>query len=153
MTRIVDIAQYIYGGTTNCLVQMPDSVSDQLQRSMDCESVLGCLYGLKRLDGECYRVLMEASDALTVDEIADEIDRERSTAYRSVQQLLSTGFVRKEQVNYDDGGYCHVYRPAEPSQVTHDMQQLLNNWYAKMGQLIDEFERQHEDTGRAVAES
>ena len=70
--------------------------------------------------------------------------RERSTAYRAVQRLLQTGFIRKEQVNYDHGGYYHVYEPADPSQIAEEMQRMLNDWHAKMGQLIQEFETKYE---------
>jgi predicted transcriptional regulator len=76
--------------------------------------------------------------------VAEAIDRERSTAYRSIQRLLNTGFVRKEQVNYDQGGYYHVYQPTDPDEVADDMQRLLNDWYAKMGQLIGEFREKYD---------
>jgi predicted transcriptional regulator len=123
---------------------MKSSMSDQLQQDMACEGLLECFHGLKQLDRECFRTLVAAEEPMTVDEIADAVDRERSTAYRSVQRLLQTGFLRKEQVNYDQGGYYHVYSPTDPSKVADEMQRLLNDWYAKMGQLIQEFEDKYE---------
>jgi predicted transcriptional regulator len=132
---------------------MPDSMSEQLQQDMVCEGLLECFHGLKQLDKACYQELVDASEPLTVDEIAAAVDRERSTAYRSVQRLLSAGFIQKEQVNYEDGGYYHVYRPTDPAEVADDMQRMLNDWYVKMGQLIDEFERKYEDAGQALMEN
>ena len=123
---------------------MPDSMSEQLQRDMECEGLLECFHGLKQLDKACFRALVEANEPLTVDEIAAAVDRERSTAYRSVQRLLQTGFIGKEQVNYEQGGYYHVYSPTDPSKIADDMQRMLNDWYAKMGQLIQEFEDKYE---------
>ncbi|WP_327053493.1 helix-turn-helix domain-containing protein [Halomicrococcus gelatinilyticus] len=123
---------------------MTDSMAEYLQQDMECEGLLECLHGLKELDRKCYRVVVESEEPLTIDEIADSIDRERSTAYRSIQRLLQTGFIQKEQVNYDQGGYYHVYRPTNPDQVTNDMQRMLNEWYAKMGQLIQEFEDKYD---------
>ncbi|MFC6988936.1 helix-turn-helix domain-containing protein [Haloplanus sp. GCM10025708] len=129
---------------------MPDSMAEYLQADMECEGLLECLHGLKGLDRECYKVLVDADEPLTVDEVAAEVDRERSTAYRAIQRLLQTGFVRKDQVNYEQGGYYHVYRPTEPDEVADDMQRLLNEWYAKMGQLIQEFRNKY-DEADAVA--
>ncbi|MFW5965038.1 MAG: helix-turn-helix domain-containing protein [Natronomonas sp.] len=123
---------------------MPDSMSEQLQQDMECEGLLECFHGLKQLDRECFQALVDAVEPLTVDEIADAVDRERSTAYRSVQRLLQTGFIQKEQVNYDQGGYYHVYFPTDSEKITDDMQRMLNDWYAKMGQLIQEFENKYE---------
>ena len=88
-------------------------MSEQLRRDMACEGLLECFHGLKELDKECFRVLVGAEDPLTVDEIADAVDRERSTAYRAVQRLL-------------------------------------NDWYAKMGQRIREFEATYERSETGV---
>ncbi|RDI70229.1 helix-turn-helix domain-containing protein [Halopelagius longus] len=125
---------------------MPDSMAEQLQQDMECEGLLECFHGLKQLDKECFQTLVDATEPLTVDEIADTVDRERSTAYRSVQRLLQAGFIQKEQVNYEQGGYYHVYSPSDPSKVARDMQRMLNDWYAKMGQLIQEFEDKYDQT-------
>ncbi|MFC4449020.1 helix-turn-helix domain-containing protein [Halorussus aquaticus] len=118
---------------------MADSMAEYLQSDMECEGLLECIHGLKELDRECFQVLVESEEPLTIDEMADQVDRERSTAYRSIQRLLQSGFVQKEQVNYEQGGYYHVYRPTDPDEVADDMQRMLNDWYAKMGQLVQEF--------------
>jgi predicted transcriptional regulator len=125
---------------------MPDSMTEQLQQDMECEGLLECFHGLKQLDRDVFKTLVDTDGPLTVDEIAETVDRERSTAYRAVQRLLQAGFIQKEQVNYDQGGYYHVYRPTDPSKIADEMQRMLNDWYAKMGQLIQEFEQKYEDT-------
>ena len=130
---------------------MPDSLSEQLQRDIECEGLLECFHGLKPLDRECFTVLVESDEPMTIDAVAEAVDRERSTAYRSVQRLLQTGFIAKEQINYDQGGYYHVYSPTDPEKVADEMQRMLNDWYAKMGQLIQEFEEKYEQTESAQA--
>ena len=123
---------------------MADAMSEYLKQDMQCEGLLECIHGLKELDKEIFRVLTERPEPLTVDEIAEAVDRERSTAYRSIQRLLDSGFVQKEQVNYEQGGYYHVFRPADADEITDDMQRMLNDWYAKMGQLIGEFRKKYD---------
>ena len=130
---------------------MPESMAEYLQQDMTCEGLLECFHGLKQLDREIFGVLADAGEPLTVDEIAERVDRERSTAYRSVQRLVSTGFVDQEQVNYENGGYYHVYRLADADQVADEMQRLLNDWYAKMGQLIQEFRENYDRTSPQMA--
>ena len=127
---------------------MADSMSEYLKQDMECEGLLECIHGLKNLDKEIFAVLTEQTEPLTVDEIAAEVDRERSTAYRSVQRLINSGFVQKEQVNYDQGGYYHVFRPTDPDEIADDMQRMLNDWYAKMGGLIDEFRGKYDEDER-----
>ena len=131
---------------------MPDSMSEYLRQDMECEGLLECMHGLKKLDRDCYQVLVESGEPMTIDEVSEEVNRERSTTYRSVQRLINTGFVQKEQINYEDGGYCHVYYPTDPNEIADDMQRMLNDWYAKMGQLIHEFEDKYEEKTVAVAD-
>jgi len=128
-------------------------MSEQLQRDMECEGLLECFHGLKQLDKDCYQTLVSADSPLTIDEVAERVDRERSTAYRAVQRLLDAGFIQKEQINYDQGGYYHVYSPTDPSEIADDMQRMLNDWYAKMGQLIGEFETKYEQPERVPVEN
>ena len=132
---------------------MPDSMAEMLRQDMQCEGLLECLHGLKDLDRECYQLLAGAGEPLTVDEIADRVDRERSTAYRSVQRLLNAGFLQKEQVNYEQGGYHHIYHPRDADEIAAEMQRTLNDWYAKMGQLIGEFSEKYADEPQVAAEN
>ncbi|ESS06983.1 MAG: putative transcriptional regulator [uncultured archaeon A07HB70] len=124
---------------------MGNSMIEHLRQDMECEGLLECFYGLKPLDREVFGVLVDAVDPLTVDEVAEAVDRERSTAYRSVRRLHDAGFVEQDQVNYDSGSYYHVYSPTPAEEVADDLQRTLNDWYAEMGQLIAEFERKYED--------
>ena len=123
---------------------MANSMSELLRQDMTCDGLLECFHGLKELDKDVFRLLTESDEPLTVDDVAERINRERSTAYRSVQRLMQTGFVQKTQINYEQGGYYHVYRPTDSDEIADEMQRLLNEWYAKMGQLIGEFRDQYE---------
>ena len=124
---------------------MAKSLSEMLRQDMACEGLLECFHGLKGIDQEVFAFLNDSEEPLTVDEIASHVDRERSTAYRSVPRLAKAGFIQKEQVNYEEGGYYHVYRPRDAEAVARDMQRTLNDWYAKMGQLIGEFSEKYAD--------
>lgn len=122
---------------------MVEALNRHLERDLECESLLECLYDLNDLDRQCFRVLAAAGSALTVDELASNVDRERSTVYRSVQRLLQLGLVQKDQVNYDRGGYYHVYRITEPDEIADEMQTKLNDWYAQIGYLVARFREKY----------
>lgn len=124
---------------------MVEALNRHLERDLECEDLLECLYELNDLDRRVYRRLSGADDPLTVDELAEEVSRERSTVYRSVQRLLQFGLVQKEQVNYDRGGYYHVYRVTDPDDVADQMQDKLNDWYAEIGYLLGRFREKYGD--------
>ncbi|MFO7834763.1 MAG: helix-turn-helix domain-containing protein [Halohasta sp.] len=119
---------------------MVTSMHECLTQDIGCEGLLACLYGLNSLDRDVFVELANRSQPLTIDQIAETVDRERSTVYQSVQRLVTTGFARKQQVNYEGGSYCHVYRPAETDSIVADMHRLLNEWYRKVEALIAEFD-------------
>ena len=125
---------------------MPQSMQDMLQSDMECEGLLECFHGLTALDRAVFETLVDAEEPKTVDEIAEAVDRERSTAYRSVKRLEESGFLTREQRTYQGGGYYHVFKPADPKEVADDMQRTLNDWYAKMGGLIGEFREKYSET-------
>ena len=132
---------------------MVESMVESLRRDMECENLLDCVHGLKDLDRACFEVIVENEEPMSVDHVADAVDRERSTTYRAVRRLLDAGLVEKEQINYEEGSYYHVYSPADPADVAADMQRTLNDWYAMMGQLVREFEEKYADSeNRVVAE-
>lgn len=122
---------------------MVSALNRDLERDLECEGLLECLYELNDLDRECFGVLSRADQPLTIDEIGERVDRERSTAYRSVQRLLDAGLVQKEQINYDQGGYYHVYTITEPDAIADTMQGQLNDWYAQIGYLIGRFREKY----------
>ena len=130
---------------------MANSLAEMLRSDMECEGLLECFHGLKELDKRCFQELVDAETAVTIDELSEQVDRERSTVYRAVQRLLNAGLIQKEQINYDQGGYYHVYQPTDPAKISGEMQRMLNDWYAKMGQLIQEFEDKYQDAGSVTA--
>ncbi|UWG47776.1 Transcriptional regulator, contains HTH domain [Halanaeroarchaeum sp. HSR-CO] len=122
---------------------MVSALNRDLERDLECDDLLECLYELNDLDRECFRLLSDVDERLTIDEIAERVDRERSTAYRSIQRLLDAGLVQKEQINYDQGGYYHVYTISEPASIADTMQGQLNDWYAQIGYLIGRFKEKY----------
>lgn len=123
---------------------MPESINEYLEEDMECEGLMECIYGFTELDKQIYFTLIELDEPLSIDEIADEVDRERSTAYRSIQRLMRHGFLRQEQVNQENGGYHHVYSAADPGEIADKMQRKLNDWYAQVGTLIHEFQQKYD---------
>lgn len=118
---------------------MPEAVLEQMQSEQDCDDLLTCMLGLSQLDKEVFGLLFENGGPHTVDHIANFIDRERTTAYRSVKRLQEAGVVEKDQESCQHGGYHHVYRVKDADAIADGFQQMLNSWYANTGQLIQEF--------------
>lgn len=122
---------------------MAEPMVEALEQDLACENLLDCVSGLKDIDQKCFTTLAKRDEPMTVDDIADVVDRERSTVYRSVQRLHRANVIQKDQINYEEGSYCHVYYPTDPDEIADDMQRTLNDWYAEMSQLIRVFREKY----------
>jgi predicted transcriptional regulator len=119
------------------------SIADMIENDdIVCEDLIECITGSGKLDKEIYFAIME-NGRMDLDEIAEEVDRERSTAYRAAQRLEENGFLDKRKEGKQGGGYRHIYEPVDPDKVADEMLNRLNEWYADMGQLVHEFRRKY----------
>lgn len=111
-----------------------------------CEMLLEWVDGCREIDREIYRDLVATEGAKSVDQIAEAIDRNRSTAYRSVRRLYDAGYLTREQVTYDNGGYCYRFAATDPEEVASALRERLNRYHRDLDKLVDEFRNQY---GRA----
>jgi predicted transcriptional regulator len=120
---------------------MASSIPEMLRAECKCEDMAKCVLGLKELDISTYKKLLE-SGPTTAEQLGQLLDRERSTAYRSLQNLTSAGLVYRETKSIDIGGYYYEYTAIEPSQVKKMIKATIDEWYQKMSDLVENFDRE-----------
>ncbi|WP_168168749.1 helix-turn-helix domain-containing protein [Methanopyrus sp. SNP6] len=78
------------------------------------ERVLSCVFGVKEDEAELYLKLLENSEEapFTVEDVAEIINRSRSTAQKMLQSLVRVGMVERERETLPGGGRRYLYRPA-----------------------------------------
>lgn len=108
-----------------------------------CELLLEWVDGCREIDREIYRDLLHCDEPQSVDEIADSIDRDRSTAYRAVRRLHEKGYLEREQVTYDNGGYCYRFVPTDPEEVAQAIRERLEQYHRDLDNLVEEFRREY----------
>lgn len=118
-------------------------ISEFLNGEIECESLLECINDLKSLDRKIYFLLLDEKKQMSVDEIADEIERERSTAYRSVKRLQREGLIKQEKENYEEASYRHVYSAVKAEKVADKMEDQLKEIQDQMEGLINEFRKKY----------
>lgn len=105
----------------------------------ECERLLEVLDGCGELDREIYVTLLEADGGRSVVEIAEAVDRDRSTTYRAVRRLHENGYLDREQETYENGGYCYLYAPVDPDEVASTLRTRLVRCHERLDALIEEF--------------
>jgi len=120
---------------------MASSIPEMLRAECKCEDMAKCVLGLKELDISTYKKLLE-NGPTTAEQLGQLLGRERSTAYRSLQNLTSAGLVYRETKSIDIGGYYYEYTAIEPSQVKKMIKATIDEWYQKMSDLVENFDRE-----------
>jgi predicted transcriptional regulator/CheY-like chemotaxis protein len=99
------------------------------------------LYGLTPLDLNLVIILLKSRQPLSLEQIAAEAAREKSTVFRSLQKLVLHRICMKEVRNLKEGGYYHVY-------TINDIQKIKETTREKLEQLrhnIDDALRRFEN--------
>ncbi len=120
---------------------MASSIPEMLRADCKCEDMAKCVLGLKELDINTYKSLLEAGP-MTAEQLGEVLSRERSTAYRSLQNLISAGLVYRETKSIDIGGYYYEYVAIEPGKIKQMMKNTIDSWYMKMNSLVDNFDKE-----------
>lgn len=116
-----------------------------LDGACGAEELLACVFGLNPLETAAYFTLLEHPGA-RMDEIADELDRERSTAHRAVQTLVDRDLATRETVPMPSGGYYHSYEAADPSDVRCRIEERIEAFEQVVQEHLDRF---HEELDEA----
>lgn len=102
----------------------------------NCENALRCFFDLSPLEVKVYRELLDNGSGTAL-EIGNRIERDRSTAYRSVTKLVNNGLAVKKLKNRDGGGIFHVYEAVDPQEVQVMLKDLIDSWYDEMKIVVE----------------
>lgn len=118
---------------------MANSIHEMIQKSLGCEDLVKCVLGLKSLDIDAYKTLLEYGP-LTAEKLGELLHRERSTAYRSLQNLISCGIVFRENESIENGGYYYKYIAIDPQEMKQMVRKNVDEWYQQMNELIEKLD-------------
>jgi predicted transcriptional regulator len=118
---------------------MPSSIPEMIHGNFNCTDIAKCVLGLKNLDLETYKQLV-LHGSKTAEELGELLNRERSTAYRALQNLMSCGLVYRETQTIEGGGYYYTYIALDPSKLKDMIQHNVDAWYNKMNNMIVDIE-------------
>jgi predicted transcriptional regulator/FixJ family two-component response regulator len=68
------------------------------------------LYDLTTLDLDLFVLLVRAANPKTLEDLAKDVARDKSTVFRSLQRLSAIGLCTRDTRNLREGGYYHVYK-------------------------------------------
>ena len=102
------------------------------------QHVMACVFGIQQHESRTDLVLLD-NPGSTVEELADELDRDRSNVNRSLTTLLEKGLAERQRRLLDPGGYVYQYDATplpEAKELLHD---ALDGWVESVHEAIETF--------------
>ncbi|MFB6150833.1 MAG: helix-turn-helix domain-containing protein [Haloarculaceae archaeon] len=100
--------------------------------------VLACVFGIQNHEVRTYLTLVD-NPGSTVEELAAELDRDRSNVNRSLSTLREKGLAERERRLLDGGGHIYQYAATPLPEARELMHETLDAWAAYVHERIDEF--------------
>ncbi len=110
-----------------------------LNGDASCTDIVKCLFGLTDFELVIYRRLVKQGPQ-KADEMAPILRRDRSTVYRGLQKLISSGLAFRDTKSIERGGYYHVYSAVSPEQLKNKLHKCADDWFDNMNKAIEEFD-------------
>ncbi len=114
-----------------------------MQPQADCKDLLMCAYSLTSAETDILRYLLEKKEA-RVEEIAEKMDKDKSTVYRSLQKLVGCRLVLKEKRIIKQGGYFYVYKALSKEDISKNLKACADQWHDRMVEIADNFKEEEE---------
>lgn len=106
-------------------------------KTLQCDDAVKCVFNLNVLDINVYNSLKSLGKA-RADELADYLNKERSTVYRSLQKLTKCGMCIKKTEKIKKGGYYHIYMCSENKDIRINAERCLDEWYHSIKKTLSQ---------------
>ena len=103
------------------------------------EEVMVCVFGIQRHETKTYQVLCDRPGS-TVEELATELERDRSNVNRSLSTLREKGLAERGRRLLDGGGHVYQYTATPLPEAKELMHDTLDEWTAYVHSRIDDFD-------------
>jgi predicted transcriptional regulator len=109
-----------------------------MQCPPEIEDLLETLYNLTSQEAEILTFI--CGEDRTVEDLCEELDRERSTVQRYVSSLRKAGLVSRRSVTTEEGkGRYFVYTVKDKATLKQKIRERLDDWAETKRQRLEEF--------------
>ena len=99
------------------------------------------LYNLSTLETDLILLLMlNSKNPMTLEQVSNQLNRDKSTVFRSLQKLVSLGIVTKETRTIKEGGYFHVYSAIDTKTFKTQTEKKVKELEASFQRILRKFE-------------
>jgi len=131
-----------------------ESISEQLRTRLEEKKIFKscnlfkCILGLNELESNVFSYLLK-HDYVTTIELANVLEKDRSSIQRSLQNLIKSEMIKRESMSLKDftdlkgyeesnrRGYLYVYKTEDLEYIKQKFTELLEEWHGAMLNTIE----------------
>jgi predicted transcriptional regulator len=102
------------------------------------QDLVQCNYNLNDSEYLIFSQMMKSSGGLSVKEIVDKVQKDRTTVQKILSKLLKMGLLMKRQVNLDRG-FMFVYFSKNKSEIITDIDVNVKDYFELIKKSLDEW--------------
>lgn len=102
------------------------------------QDLVQCNYNLNDSEYLIFSQMMKSSGGLSVKEIVDKVQKDRTTVQKILSKLLKMGLLMKRQVNLDRG-FMFVYFSKNKSEIINDIDVNVKDYFELIKKSLDEW--------------
>jgi predicted transcriptional regulator len=103
--------------------------------AINCKDVVKCIFNLTDTDMSVLKALSE-KERYTAQFVANEIGKDRTTAYRSLEKLLSCGLCLKGRKGGQSRGFSNVYQGISEKEIYSLAERKFEACYQKIKKVL-----------------
>jgi predicted transcriptional regulator len=103
--------------------------------------LFGLLFDFSELECKVYQILLVSGNK-EAREIAEKLNKDRSTVNRALKRLLEEGFVIRRRRILRSGGHAYEYTARDPGELRTHVHGRLEEWSDSAHERLEEFLRE-----------
>lgn len=116
-------------------------ISSLLSTNTSIRDLFVYLYELSPLEVDILFVLIKDSKkAMTLDELAKLVDRQKTTVFKSLQKLVALRLCNRAMATRKEGGYYYLYTAITIEELRVETEKRVKDLERSMNQLLRAFE-------------
>lgn len=105
------------------------------QGTLTCHDLVKCIFNLNQTEVNILRSL-PVDEPMTPHEMAEVMEKDRSTVYRGLEKLVSLGLAYKERKGGESRGFSNVYSRVPEKELFRKAEKSLDECYDKIKRIL-----------------
>lgn len=126
------------------------SISSITRMNSSIKDLFTLLYDLSPLELELLFTLIARKGPLSLEVLSKEVDRDKTTVFRSLQKMVNLRICEKETKTLKEGGWYHVYKAIDVAAFKMETEKRVKEIKESFDRLLRKFEDELDKTISSV---